>query len=71
MIAITHLPQIASQADFHLHVSKSELNGTTVTDVVELDDESRKKEIAKMISSGKLTSAALEQASNMIKNNKG
>jgi len=71
MVAITHLPQIASQADFHLHVAKSELDDTTFTDVVELDIDSRKKEIAKMISSGELTSAAIEQASNMIENNKG
>lgn len=70
MIVITHLPQIASQADYHLHVTKSEQKNRTYTDVVELDADSRRETVAKMISGGDLTSAALEQAAHLINQSK-
>lgn len=66
MIVITHLPQIAGQADNHLQVTKSEHQDSTFTDVVELDSVGREEAVARMISGGELTSAAIEQASHLI-----
>lgn len=62
VLAITHLPQIASKADQHLLVSKHSLKDTVETRIEELDSEKRVEAIAQMLSGRKLTKAALENA---------
>jgi DNA repair protein RecN (Recombination protein N) len=45
VICITHLPQIAQSAQYHLHISKSVENGKTVVIAKYLDDDDRKRAI--------------------------
>lgn len=49
VICITHLPQIASQADGHYVVEKFSEGGRTRVDVRKLDKEERVKEVARMM----------------------
>lgn len=48
VICITHFPQVASQADHHLQISKEEKEGRTITLVQELDVAARQRELARM-----------------------
>lgn len=50
VICVTHLPQIASAADFHYLVRKTVSEGRTSTSVEELDRDGRIREISRMIS---------------------
>ena len=65
VLCITHLPQIASMADVHLQISKSEINGRTLTEVKPFDEEGRVKEIARM-ASGEESPASIKNAREMI-----
>lgn len=49
LLCVTHQPQIARFADHHFYVSKSVIDGRTVTDVRELNEEERIGELARMI----------------------
>lgn len=49
VLAVTHLPQLASMADSHYHISKSSDNERTITSVELLDKVGSVQEIAKMI----------------------
>lgn len=66
VILITHLPQIASFADIHFKVSKKVQNNRTLTVVDLLDTETRKKELAKMMSGEKETSISITHAEEML-----
>lgn len=48
LIVITHLPQIAAMADKHFKVEKKINSGKTISSVIELGNEMRKKEISDM-----------------------
>lgn len=48
VICITHFPQVATQADHHLQISKEEKQGRTLTLVQELNAASRQRELARM-----------------------
>ena len=62
LIAISHLPQIASKAKVHLKVVKKVNSGTTISDVKVLNNEQRVEEIAKLLSGKEITNAAFENA---------
>ena len=62
LIAISHLPQIASKADEHLKVVKSVIGIETVSNVKNLDKQARIEEIAKLLSGKEVTSEAFENA---------
>ena len=62
LIAISHLPQIASKAKVHLKVVKKVKSGTTISDVKVLNNEQRLEEIAKLLSGKEITNAAFENA---------
>jgi DNA repair protein RecN (Recombination protein N) len=49
LLCISHLHQIASQADHHYHVYKEEKAGRTVTRVVKLSEKEKVDEIARML----------------------
>ncbi len=68
VIAITHLPQIASKGDTHYLVYKNETDGSTHTYISELNREQRITEIARMISGATITDAALDNARALIDN---
>lgn len=62
VIVITHLPQVAAKGDYHFKVYKNDTDDQTVTQVKELDHESRVRELASMISGSEVTEAALQAA---------
>ncbi len=68
VLCVTHLPQIASYADNHFHVEKIVKAGRTLTQVVELTQEHRIHEIARMISGKKLTGNVLKHAAELLNN---
>jgi DNA repair protein RecN (Recombination protein N) len=49
VLAITHLPQIASRAHNHIVVEKGAQDGTTTADVRSVTDEDRVAELARML----------------------
>ena len=65
VLCVTHLPQIASMADIHLRITKSEVDGRTVTAVERLDEVERVREVARM-ASGELSPVAIKNAREMI-----
>ena len=62
VICITHLPQIAAEADSHFLIEKKVAGESTISGVRQLGDEESVKELAKMISGSEVTQAALEHA---------
>nr|NIM98935.1 DNA repair protein RecN [candidate division Zixibacteria bacterium] len=67
VIVVTHLQQIASQADQHFKVFKEGIKGRTVIRIKSLSHQERVKEIARMISGEKVSQVTLRQAKEMIK----
>ena len=67
IIAITHLPQIASKADTHLLVSKDHEAEHVTTSIRPLDAEQRVQALAGMLSGKKTSKAALENARELLK----
>ena len=66
VIAITHLPQMASRGDAHLLVYKQVSGKITHTGIRALNQQERIGEIAKMLSGDQLTEAALENARELL-----
>jgi len=66
LVAISHLPQIASRADMHLKVVKNVTDSNTVSNVIVLNQEERIEEIAKLLSGKKLTKAAFNNAEELL-----
>jgi len=66
LIAISHLPQIASKANNHFKVVKRVVDNNTVSDIVALNGQQRVEEIAKLLSGKKLTNAAFENAKELL-----
>jgi DNA repair protein RecN (Recombination protein N) len=67
VIAITHLPQVASQGEEHFLVYKQEEEQSTVTHIRKLSSEERITEIAKLLSGEKLSEAAISNARELLK----
>ena len=68
VICVTHSAQIASLADFHFFISKSEVDGRVETAVRLLDDDSRTEEIARILGGINITEAQRAAAREMIEN---
>jgi DNA repair protein RecN (Recombination protein N) len=66
IVAITHQPQIASQAHKHYRVEKSEMDGRTVTRIAPLSPEQHIREVAALMSGEKITDSALSSARELI-----
>ncbi|MBI3503164.1 MAG: DNA repair protein RecN [Bacteroidetes bacterium] len=67
VIAITHLPQIASKGNSHFTVFKQERAGKTFTQIKNLSKEERINEIAKMLSAGKPTETSMKNAKELLR----
>ena len=67
VLCITHLPQIASMADSHIHIEKKLIDNRTQTFVHRLTAEDRLEELARMIGGEPITKAGLENAAEMIR----
>jgi DNA repair protein RecN (Recombination protein N) len=68
VITITHLPQIASKGESHLFVYKEDKNDKTYSNIKKLSVNERVQEIAKMLSTGTPTAAAISNAKELLKN---
>jgi DNA repair protein RecN (Recombination protein N) len=68
VICITHQPQIAGKADAHFFVFKNVVNNKVSTGVKQLSTDERIVAIARMLSGEKPTSAAMENAREMVMN---
>ena len=66
VIAISHLAQIAGQAQHHFKVSKELEEGQTKTTIRRLEDDERVEEIAEMMTGKSLTDAARESARTLL-----
>jgi len=66
IIAITHLPQIASRGSHHINVYKSTENKVTTTHLKLLHQADREIEIARMISGESITPASLASARELL-----
>ena len=70
IIAITHLPQIASKRGTHLLVQKEfDRQNNAATRIRRIEGDERVKEVARMLSGSELTNAALENARELLKEN--
>ena len=65
IIVITHLPVVAAMGDSHFHISKSDKDGISSTNILKLDKASKINIIATMIS-GEVTPTAIKQAEEMV-----
>lgn len=66
VLAITHLPQIASKAQHHYHVFKTEDDNSASTFIEILDDDGRVEAIAKMLSDEKITDTSIRAAKELL-----
>ena len=67
VLCITHLPQIASMADCHIHIEKKLLEDRTQTFVQKLSAEERLAELARMIGGEPISRAGLDNAAEMVR----
>jgi len=66
VFCITHLPQVASQAQHHLCVEKSQVKNRTLTTVQSLSGLQREGEIARMLGGETITKKVRETAAELI-----
>ncbi len=66
VIAITHLPQIASMGQQHYKVVKQSDAESTVTNIVQLTENDRLHELARLLSGDEISEAALANARTML-----
>ncbi|MCH5307413.1 MAG: DNA repair protein RecN [Prevotella sp.] len=67
VISITHLPQIAALGRHHYRVLKEETKQGTLSQLQELNDEARIREVAQMLSGSNITDAAIQNAKELLK----
>jgi DNA repair protein RecN (Recombination protein N) len=66
VIAITHLPQIASKGKEHFFVYKQDTSEHTLTQIRKLSPAERVKEVARMLSGATLTDASIANARELL-----
>ncbi len=66
VISITHMPQVASLSDHHILIAKEVRDGRTYSTIKELTIEEKIRQIAYLISGGKVTEKQLEYAKEMV-----
>jgi DNA repair protein RecN (Recombination protein N) len=66
VLCITHLAQVASKANYHWQVSKDTQNNSAATHIVELDNNLKIEEIARMISGNILSNESIAHAKLMM-----
>lgn len=68
VLAITHLPQVAAKGNAHYLVKKDVIEQVTETRVLPLEGEARVMEVARMLSGSSITSAAIQNAKELLNN---
>jgi DNA repair protein RecN (Recombination protein N) len=66
VMAITHLPQIASKGNIHFRVLKEVKDSQTETSIIRLSDKERVEEIARMLSGDSLLPEAIHNAKALL-----
>jgi DNA repair protein RecN (Recombination protein N) len=67
VLCVTHLPQVASQADQHFQVAKSQLvSGKTASRIDVLDNKSRVEEVARMLGGLEITPTSRKHARELL-----
>lgn len=66
VLCITHLPQVAAMADTHQLIEKNEHQKRTTTNVIELPQQQKIKELSRMITGTELTESALEHGEKLL-----
>ncbi len=65
VLCITHLAQIAAQADAHYLIRKSAKKGGAQTEIFSLEEEASVQELARLLGGAKVTASILESAREM------
>ena len=71
ILCVTHLPQVASQGDNHIKVTKTFVGKNTETRVHELDKEERVEEIARMLGGIRISQQSRNHAREMLGSSAG
>jgi len=66
VLCVTHLPQVASQANQHFQVSKKSTNGRTVSSIDAMDAKARVEEIARMLGGIEITATTRKHARELL-----
>ena len=66
VLCVTHLPQVASQANQHFQVSKHSNNGKTLSSIDALNDHARVEEIARMLGGLEITATTRSHARELL-----
>jgi len=66
VLCVTHLPQVASQANRHFQVSKLGMDGKTVSRIDSLDAKARIEEIARMLGGLEITAITRKHARELL-----
>ena len=66
ILAVTHLPQVASCGNAHFRVSKRVAGGRTLAEVARLDGPGRVEEVARMLAGKKITASSLSHAEELL-----
>ena len=66
VMCVTHLPQIAAMADQHYLIQKQERAGRTYTDVLPLDRDGRRHELARLHGGDNITDTTLQSAEEQL-----
>ncbi len=69
VICVTHSAQIAAAADTHFLIEKNYENDNTYTEIVPLDFEQRKSELARIMGGLEITDTLLKSAEELLKEN--
>lgn len=66
VLCVTHLPQVASQANQHYQVSKSSMEGKTMSRIEALDAKARIEEVARMLGGLEITATTRKHARELL-----
>jgi len=66
VLVVTHSPQVAAHAARHWRIEKAEHDGRASTNVVALDGQSRREEIARMLAGAEVTAEARAAADSLL-----
>jgi DNA repair protein RecN (Recombination protein N) len=66
VLCVTHLPQVASQANQHFQVSKQTMQGRTASQIDMLDAKARVEEVARMLGGLEITATTRKHARELL-----
>jgi len=66
IFTITHLPQIAAKGESHFKVYKTEMDNSTTTNLIKLNNQDRIVEIAKMLEGDNISTSAVAHAKQLL-----